>query len=942
MSLINHLKSKWLHSDPEVRARAVRELDKEEVELLASIARNDAEPKVRRIAIKRLETPRTLLEIAKDDADDGVREFAQHRAGQLLVQIATDERDLEESKRALALLDEPQHLVSVLDHAKFKEIGAAALERIADDRSRGELVRRGTDAKLRAQTLALIEDPMVLRDIVTDRKAGDFAATALDKIEDVAALEAIAEQRALSKTLRRQALQKLEALVDDSHPLKVKEREEACLALCAEAEAISAPDTDDLSRLENRWAELSARGEPSAALAVRFQQAIGPARELSSRLKAREEEKEQQEQKAEADQRARTRLCEEVENLRGDDIPDGLASARAEWHLLGASSKGDTERFARACREASSRHEVWKQEGDNRRTIVSLVEQAEAISTRENLASALDEWMPLEKRWLKLSALAPEELARRVDLAGQRLKEREAKRSEEQEKREQETFRKLEERTSRLEAMASADELSLKAANRELKAAQDFLKDMGPLPRGVNRKKSRQLLMQACASLLKQALEVRETEDWKRWANADIQEKLIRRVEELKDSTAMAELAKQLRTIHEEWRRAGAAPTERAEELWNRYKGLRDELRAKCDAFFEKQNVERGENLKKKEALCEQVEAASASEDWNETADRIKEIQAEWKKTGPAPQKQSDAVWRRFRGACDAFFSRRKEHFETLHSERDENFRKKEALCERVEAIQDSMEWSQTAQALKDLQAEWKTIGAVPRKKSDKVWKRFRKACDHFFDRYKRRDEVERDERREQLASLIQGLESTDSESDETGGEVVEKAQTVWSSWRQVAPPPDAEDSGFRERVEHVLRTVIARSPEAFRGTDLDPAGNLRRRLKICERLESIVRELEPSQSQESGSLEDLASRLENALATNTITGGQEMKQPRKLDWRAGAREVQRLEANWHRTAPVPGDDAHQVTTRFDDARRSFQAMKPKPARPREPVSEPG
>jgi hypothetical protein len=142
-----------------------------------------------------------------------------------------------------------------------------------------------------------------------------------------------------------------------------------------------------------------------------------------------------------------------------------------------------------------------------------------------------------------------------------------------------------------------------------------------------------------------------------------------------------------MRLIHEDWRRAGAATPEKAPELWNRYKTMRDELKARCDAFFEKQAHERTESLKKKEELCLQVESLQDSEDWSRTADAIQEIQVRWKKLGPVPPESSDAVWKRFRTACDHFFDRRKESFRRLKAERDENLKRKETLCERAESM---------------------------------------------------------------------------------------------------------------------------------------------------------------------------------------------------------------------------------------------------------------
>ncbi len=127
---------------------------------------------------------------------------------------------------------------------------------------------------------------------------------------------------------------------------------------------------------------------------------------------------------------------------------------------------------------------------------------------------------------------------------------------------------------------------------------------------------------------------------------------------------------------------------------------------------------------------------------------------------------------------------------ESSRSERDTNLAAKVALCERAEAIQDSTDWHQVANELKRMQSEWREIGAVPRKKSDEVWKRFRTACDRFFDRYKRRDEVEVEEKLKKRESLIEELVALGASKSEAGDGLAEKAQAIWNAWKTDGPAP--------------------------------------------------------------------------------------------------------------------------------------------------------
>src|SRR5207245_3817724 len=143
-------------------------------------------------------------------------------------------------------------------------------------------------------------------------------------------------------------------------------------------------------------------------------------------------------------------------------------------------------------------------------------------------------------------------------------------------------------------------------------------------------------------------------------------------------------------------------------------------------AHFAIVDEQRGANLAKKEELATRVEALVDSSDWKETAELIKALQEEWKALGPVPKEKADDVWKRFRGACDKFFDRRKAHFEAGDAERNANLAKQEELIAAVEKLAGSTDWKRTAEEIKGLQAEWKTIGAVPRDKAEQMWQRIR------------------------------------------------------------------------------------------------------------------------------------------------------------------------------------------------------------------------
>ena len=150
-------------------------------------------------------------------------------------------------------------------------------------------------------------------------------------------------------------------------------------------------------------------------------------------------------------------------------------------------------------------------------------------------------------------------------------------------------------------------------------------------------------------------------DDWQKWANAGVQEDLCRRVEQLMQVDDLAAAARQLRELQARWKQVASAPKGQSQVLWTRFKAAADAVRARCEVHFAKLAEDQSSNASRKEALCQQAEALSASTDWIRTAEAIKALQAEWKTVGPAARSQEKVLWDRFHAACEGFFTRRRE-----------------------------------------------------------------------------------------------------------------------------------------------------------------------------------------------------------------------------------------------------------------------------------------
>ncbi len=230
----------------------------------------------------------------------------------------------------------------------------------------------------------------------------------------------------------------------------------------------------------------------------------------------------------------------------------------------------------------------------------------------------------------------------------------------------------------------------------------------------------------------------RELRDLDFKKNLEAKEQFCEAAEKLSEKENVVEAFRELQKLHEQWKEFGPVAKQFREDIWNRFKAATAVVNKKYQAFFEGQKEQYAANLAAKSQLCEQVEAIAEKEivtsgEWNEYSKQIEDIQKQWKGIGFASKKENQKIYDRFRAACDKFFSRKREYYAVYKGEMNDNLQKKISLCEAAEALKGSTEWKKTTDQLINLQKQWKEIGAVPRKKSEALWKRFRAACDEFF-----------------------------------------------------------------------------------------------------------------------------------------------------------------------------------------------------------------
>jgi len=215
---------------------------------------------------------------------------------------------------------------------------------------------------------------------------------------------------------------------------------------------------------------------------------------------------------------------------------------------------------------------------------------------------------------------------------------------------------------------------------------------------------------------------------------------LCEKVEELLLEKSILKSFKQLQKYHEEWKEIGPVPQDKKDEIWERFKAATDKINDRRREHYSAMQEEQDRNYLQKVALCEKAEQiigadSNSVKKWQDTTTKINELLKVWKTIGPAGRKKNDEIWERFKNSLDNYFAEKKDYFGKLKDQQVNNYNLKLDLCTQAEALKESSDWKNTTREFIQLQEEWKKIGPVPRKLSDKIWKRFRTACDEFFNR---------------------------------------------------------------------------------------------------------------------------------------------------------------------------------------------------------------
>lgn len=351
------------------------------------------------------------------------------------------------------------------------------------------------------------------------------------------------------------------------------------------------------------------------------------------------------------------------------------------------------------------------------------------------------------------------------------IKEKRAKAFQQQEEEKKANLQRKQQIIEKIKMMSTSPEEANKSYN-DFKALQQEWKDIKAVPAEKANElwRNYQLYIEQYYDLLNLNRELREY-DFKK--NLEQKTLLCEAAEKLADEPDAVSAFHQLQELHQQYREIGPVAKELREQIWARFKAASTVINKRHQQHFEELRAKEEENLTRKTALCEKVEAIAKEEnknatDWENHTKQIIEIQTEWKTIGFAPQKMNVKIFDRFRAACDDFFGRKAEFFKTLKEKFAENTKKKKEMVEQAKALMDSTDWKATSDKLIKLQKEWKTTGMVPKKVGDQLWAEFVAACNKFFEARnaatagtRNEEQQNLDRKKEIIAKLKELLDST-------------------------------------------------------------------------------------------------------------------------------------------------------------------------------------
>ena len=901
LSLLDAFRPKWQNSNPERRLEAVEEMDIQEQSVLERIALSDENSSVRSAAVKKLTLIPSLSAISKKDNEAGIRRLAETRYFEEVTKMLKifrepaneevlsfvnelkDTRYAEELARSMPSSELRMELikntgkVNVLVMAATKdakeEIAKAAVERIESEpslvevskKSKHNSVQKIANEKLRARRDAEDNGKKAAALLAGKRHAliqqAHHLAAEKDPFSVKSKFDSLMEEaKALGMGSDQATLDEIfasytkflneadtERIAAEKAAAEKAEQQLHLGELLAELEAIL--DAGEVSEKANRVSEITAEWNEKKSImdadsVKRFNLALVRTQE------AKKPEPEAAEEIASEEAKARPQLLEMFQALADSDITEStskhLHALVREWEKFPALEGDDPllqsynalrnklKEKITAFEEASQK--VFEENSAKLRALIERVKSFDENEDFKNLSQKLRDAFTEWKTIVGEQKFKYHDLWLEYKSATERF----------QEMRQWESWHNENDRANILEEMEMlAKEPGSQDVLNKLREYSNKWKNIGPVSptKFVEFRDKFQALYTQIRTNCAQFIEEREAE---RQKNLESKEALCQKIEELVANTTMfwKDKYKAMQEIQESWKNIGMVPKESLNALIERFKAASNAFFAQYKESIKQEDHNREANLAKKLKLCEEAEALKESTDWNATSNKLKQLQDAWKATGPVPKSKSEEIWTRFRSACDAFFDKKRTHFEEMDSAKQDNLVKKVNLCDKLDAMDVTNITLETAEIIKGIRDEWKAIGMVPKEAVESINERYNSKMNQFISAMAETDEALRKQLETIKKKKLEMVDKVKQFAESAGSnQLADAVRDLQKEWRDLGSC-GVEDIEIHKAFRDACDDFFTRRRDQLDIQEQARQNNLQKKVLLCEQAEDLLSDL--------------------------------------------------------------------------------------------------
>ncbi len=800
MAIFTNRKPGWQQRDPEERLAAIHDAPEIPAADLAAMVRNDPDDRVRLAAAARIEEPELIRELLSD-VSDAIADLLHQRLDHIYSEQLRQDCVPEEWPGMIEAIKSEEILVDICHGCSPVEVRLAASARV----HREDLLA------------AIAAGPC-------GREVGERVVARINSQEIISGLI----ESAHGRKVRRLAAQRMKEIAPGGN-----EKKDEAADLLARAAALLKPADWDRAREEMAAlaAEATILSDPQRLEFDRIRQ------DFDDHFRAIEERRREQAEKAAANSRclaAYEEICQGIEELI--HAPD-LEAAGEEYikltdRWMTMREAPDTPLAPPAALERRFRkaRKQWIEAGKladkEKKTLSAWQEELAEISSRTPAMKALAALEALRKKVAaarvrhvdmsgfnaELDAIA----ARLTEAADQEVRDSQA-RLEEARKRRQQICAEIE--------RLSRETPGRKGANRVKELRDQWHKlpaDNDPVARELDQRYHQALeKFHACHQ------EFIHEQEWRLWANFTVKERLAREAEALDAESDPAKVYELIRDLQRQWKEAGGVPKRESEKLWQRFHQACERNFERCRPYLAERDEKRKALREEHKGFRDRALELAESDDFAAASAELKKMQARWKEDGIGVDREDFRLYKEFRRACNRFFSRRHEDYESRARDREKNLEAKLLLCEEAEKLAAEPDWN-LGRRFTELQKQWKKIGPVPKSHDPEVWNRFRAACNSYFDWLDTKRRENQAAKEELLALAVELIESDDHAA------AAASVRELQQRWKEIGPVP-------REKNESLWQEFRTACDQVFSRLRGEREENERRKLDICYRAEELA-----------------------------------------------------------------------------------------------------